>query len=76
MVLHIGTEEQVSGVRESAPVGEAGSGNHLRVSLGAQVVLTQLLQCQILPKPTEGFNLPQTWCVCLYHEFPWAFSVN
>lgn len=55
----------MSGVREPAPVGEAGSGNHLRGSLGAQGVLTQLLKCQELPKPTEGFNLPQTRCVCV-----------
>lgn len=73
MVLHIGTEEQVSGVKELAPVGQAGSGNHLRVSLRAQGVHTQfrkLLECQVLPKTKEDFNFPQTWCVCLYHEFP------
>lgn len=58
MVLHIGTEEQVSGVRELTPVGRAGSGNHLRASLGAQEVHTQfknVLECQVLPKPKEDF---------------------
>lgn len=79
MVLHIETEQQVSGVRELAAAGQAGSGNHLRVSLRAQAVHTQLsklLECQVLPKTKEDFNLPHTWCVCLKHEFPWAFSVN
>lgn len=66
MALHIGTEEQVSGVRELAPAGQAGSGNHLRVYLRAQGVHTQLrklLECQVLPKTKEDFNLPQ---VCVF----------
>lgn len=58
----------MSAVREMTPVGAAGSGNHLRVSLRAQGVHTQvkkLLECQVLPKPTEGFNLSLFDMVCV-----------